>query len=366
MKGLYIHIPFCSEICSYCDFFKRVAKNKAMEEQYIKTIIKELKMIDLKEVDTIYIGGGTPNSLKLEYLEELLNYLNLNTYNVKEFSIELNLNNITKNLANLLYKYKVNRLSIGVETLNRNLGKIINRTETYSDLKSKLKMLNNLRFKNINLDFIMSIPTQNKRMLKKDLRAIRKLKKYITHISYYDLIIENKTKLKLDIDNKIYNKISEDQSFKFYKYVVKYLNMLGFKQYEISNFAKDNFRSIHNIKYWSLDDYYGVGAGACGFIYPIRYDKIRNVEEYILDYTKESKTFLNKDDYLKEYIFLGLRKIEGINIKELENKFNIDFFLKYSFVEDYIKNKYLIYKDNMLRFSEKAIFIQNQILVRFI
>ncbi len=367
MQGLYIHIPFCKNICSYCDFFKRIATNKDMTEKYVKTLILELKTHDLSKIDTIYIGGGTPNSLDLDVLEQLLSYINSLNLNIKEYTIELNLKFITDDLIKLLKKYNITRLSIGVETLNNKLYEVINRYESYNDLKSKLIKLNKNGFNNINLDFIFAIPNQTFKDLKKDLRSIKKLKKYITHISYYNLILEDKSILKHQIVNNKYKMLNPDLEAKYYLYIISYLKKLKFYQYEVSSFSKKNYNSIHNLKYWNLENYIGVGSGASGFIFNKRYDKIKNVTKYIDNFKLQNELILSNEELLKEYIFLGLRKINGININKINELFKIDFLNKYPFVLFYVKNKFMkINKNFDLFFTKKGLLVENQILEKFI
>lgn len=369
MFGLYIHIPFCNSICTYCDFPKRIAQNSTMKENYINTLIKELNQNnrEFDRINTIYIGGGTPNSLELKDLEKLLVYLNknINFNNIVEFTIELNPELITIDLAKLLYKYHVTRVSIGVQTFNNKLLEKVNRKHTLEDVFDSVKLLYNIGIKNINLDLIFNLPDQKIKDIKFDLKMIKKLKKYINHISYYSLIIEEKSVLYQKNPN-IINEIDNDKEYKMMKIINKKLPKLGYFQYEISNFSRKNFESKHNIIYWKNEQYLGIGAGASGYFNNIRYSNTRNISKYIDNFdTIKDEEFVDLDNKLIYEMILGLRLIEGININDVNLKYNIDIMNRFN-IEKLIKNDLLLIENSQLKLTKKGLFLANIVFEEFV
>lgn len=352
--SVYIHIPFCSSICSYCDFCK-FYYNSTWVDNYLSSLEKEIKSNYKGEiVDTIYIGGGTPTVLNLNQLEKLLNLTNLFNKEIIEFTVETNVD-LSLDKIKLLKKYGVNRISIGVQTVNNKYLKFLNRNHTKEDVIKLVNLLKQHNF-NINVDLIYAIPNQTLEELKKDLDFILSLD--INHISTYSLIIEPHTKLYID---NVTN-IDEDLDYEMYKLINKKLNK--YNHYEISNYAIKNYESKHNLVYWNNLNYYGFGIGASGYINNIRYDNTKSYNNYINGNYLLEKHELDLNETISNEFILGLRKIDGIDINEFYKKYNIEI-TSIDIVNKLLKENKIILTDK-LKINPKYIYISNTILVNFI
>ena len=358
--SIYIHIPFCKSICSYCDFCKLLYNEKWID-LYLDSLTKEIKSYNISsKVKTLYIGGGTPSSLSEKCLEKLFTIINMfNFIKNYEFTFECNINDINSNLLNILKKGKVNRLSIGIESFDKNNLKLLNRSCDYIDVNNKITLCKKFGFNNINVDLIYAVPNENEKILLNDLNLLTSLD--ITHISTYSLMIEENTVLYI---NKI-KPIKEKLDYKMYKIICKFLKEKGFKHYEISNFAKEGYESKHNLVYWNNEHYYGFGLGASGYISNIRYNNTRNLNEYFNGQYLLNKEIITNEDNLKYGLILGLRKINGINVNNFNEKYHTNL-LENEKVKKLIKNKELIYENNYLFINKKYIYVQNEILIKLI
>lgn len=359
-KGVYIHIPFCKTICSYCDFCKVLYK-KEWIAAYLKKLNNEIKDMYMDdEIDTIYIGGGTPSALSPKELEALFKIITrFNLTDNFEFTFECNLNDIDENLLKLLKENRVNRISIGIETFNSKIQKLINRKHDFKAALEKINLCRNYGFDNINLDLIYGFKDQTLGDLKKDLKLFMKLNP--DHISTYSLILEDNTILKYEQ----YENCSEELDLNMYNYICKFLKKNHFEHYEISNFAKKTFRSKHNLKYWNNEEYYGFGLGASGYVEGIRYNNTRSLKEYIENSEFSQKELLTPQDIMDNELMLGFRKMEGINLDEFKNKFGIDMELAYP-IKPLLKNKDLVLKDNYVKINPEKIYVMNEILIKLI
>lgn len=365
MKGLYIHIPFCNSICSYCDFPKRVS-NQINKKNYINSLIKEIneKKELLHNINTVYIGGGTPNSIELNDLKELFESIKDILKNGIENSIELNPELITKDLLLLLKEYNFNRLSLGVQSFNPRLIKVLNRNHDKKLIIEKLNLIKEIGFNNINIDLMFGIPTEDLNDLKEDLNIALSLD--ITHISYYSLILEDKTILKHKIDNNIYQEVDDDLEADMYDYINKTLKENGFNHYEISNYAKKGFESKHNLIYWTMDEYIGVGMSAASFYNNTRFQNTLIFKEYI-----ENNTFykeeLDKDELMNEYMMLGLRKTSGISISDFVNKYNISPLIYFKDkINHLIKINMIDIENDIIKIKEDKLFLANIAFEEFV
>ena len=323
IKSCYIHIPFCKNICSYCDFCKNYYDKKIVNK-YLKSLENEIKLNYKNNVlDTLYIGGGTPSSLDFEELETLFSILNIFKLNKNyEYTFECNYEDINLELLKLLKKNRVNRLSY---------------------------------FNNINVDLIYALPNQSIEDLVKDLDFFVKLN--INHISTYSLMIEKNTLLYI----KGIKQLDDDLQNKMYYKIIDFLRENGFYHYEISNFSKKGFESKHNINYWKNNNYYGFGSGASGFINNVRYDNTKSIFNYIKGKYIINNEVLDKDMLMKDEVMLNLRMINGISKNDFKARYNIslDKAFDYSFLVD---NKYLNENKNNLYINEKYLFVSNVII----
>ena len=254
-SSIYIHIPFCKNICSYCDFCKFIY-NEKWAYAYLKALKNEINDRYMgEEIKTIYIGGGTPSALSIDEIKSLLNMLDtINKNYLEEFTFECNLEDINEELLLLLKSYRVNRLSIGIESFDKEKLKFMERNADFNDALEKITLCRKLGFDNINLDLMYAIPGETLKALKKDLSLFLKLNP--NHISTYSLILESHTKAYV---NGV-SEIEEELDYEMYKYITEKLS--NAHHYEISNFAIPGYESKHNLVYWNNEEYYGFGLGA--------------------------------------------------------------------------------------------------------
>ena len=353
--SIYIHVPFCKTICSYCDFCK-FYYNEKWVDNYLIALEKEIKEKYKNEsIATIYIGGGTPTSLNINQLEKLLQLTKLFNFEKIEFTVETNVD-LSLDKIKLLKQYGVNRISIGVQTVNQKHLKFLNRNHTKEEVINLVNLLKQYDF-NVNVDLMYGMPNQTLKELEEDLDFILSLD--VNHISAYSLIIEPHTKIYID---NVTN-IDEDLDYQMYQLINKKLK--NYVHYEISNFAKDDYYSKHNLVYWNNLEYYGFGIGASGYIDGVRYDNTRSYQNYLNgNYLFESHKLSKKEKIENEFI-LGFRKLEGINILEFKAKYDMNV-LDIGIVKKLLKEGILSVDNGYLKINPKYIYISNTILVNFI
>lgn len=360
MKSLYIHIPFCSSICTYCDFCKLFYKEDLVID-YLNSLEREIKEFYNNEpVETIYIGGGTPSALSDTALEKLFSITKfINKDNLKEYSFECNINDISENLIKKLINEGINRLSIGVESFNKEKLTFMERTANFKDVLEKITLIKTLGITNINIDLMYGIPNETLNVLKKDLKQILKLNP--THISTYSLILEDHTKL----SSKDIDQLDDELELKMYEYIRKRLSAKKYKHYEISNFALEGYESSHNLTYWNNEQYYGFGLGAHGYIEGFRYENTRNITKYLNDEYRLEEKLLSNQEEMENEVMLGLRKIEGINLQKFYDKFKVNLQDVFP-IKPLIKNKELIYQNGYVYINPEKIYLMNEILLKLI
>ena len=356
IKSCYIHIPFCERICSYCDFCKEYY-NKRKVEDYLDKLKQEVLRDYKKEVlDTIYIGGGTPTCLDIKELEVLFSITDtLQTSNHLEFTIEGNIESITKDKLELMRKHKVNRVSIGIESINQNNLSFLERNHKEKDIRNKIQLIRECGFSNINVDLIYAIPNETINILKKDLEFILSLK--VEHISTYSLIIEDHTKLGI----KRAEPIKEELDNEMYKLICNTLKDKNYIHYEISNFAKEGYESKHNKCYWLNEEYYGFGLGASSYTNSIRKTNTRSLTYYPKVFLEKEE--LNEEDKIEYELILNLRLLEGINLNRFREKYKKELIDIYNYKE--LVNKHLLIEENdYLRIPEELLYVSNEIMVK--
>ena len=356
IKHLYIHIPFCSKICHYCDFAKSVYM-KERANQYLDKLIADLNKNDyrLKDVKTIYIGGGTPTSLNLKQLEKLFISLSKYQMSVKEYTIEINPENTDSEKIKLFKKYGINRISIGVQSADPYYLKLMNRGHCFEDVESLMNELRKNSLNNISIDIIYSLPNQDLIHFKNDLKKLISLK--ANHISIYSLSIEKNTAFYYrGIKN-----LDDDLEADLYEYLIDYLNHFGYEQYEVSSFTNNQAYSLHNLAYWQFHNYLGLGQGACSKIDDMLITNSNNLLDYLNDrHIKVEK--LNTADLLFDHLMMSLRTKFGIDINYINQLYKIDFLEKYkSPIQKW--QDYLIIRDDHLICNKPAIL--NEILLDF-
>lgn len=359
MKSAYIHIPFCKNICSYCDFCK-MFYNEKLVYNYLDSLENEIISKYRGELlKTLYIGGGTPSCLNLSQLEKLFSITNkFNLDNDYEFTIELNISDITKEKLLLIKENRVNRLSIGIETINDKFFTLINRYNNKKDIIEKIDLCKKY-FTNINIDLMYAFPGEVMKDLEKDLDFFRKLD--VNHISIYSLILEKNTKLYID---KV-DPISDILESNMYYYIIDYLTNIGYNHYEISNFSKVGYESLHNLNYWNNEYYYGFGLGASGYIDDLRYSNTRSINNYILGKYLLESDYIDKKTKMEEELICGLRKTNGISKKRFRDKFECDIRDVFD-IDSLINKNELIEEEDKIYIPHDKLYISNNILVNFI
>jgi len=358
IRSLYIHIPFCNNICWYCDFTRRLYDERVADE-YLDHLKKELETIGQSSFETAYIGGGTPSALSETQLERLLQMVNM--FEIKgEFTMEVNPDSLNEEKALIMKKYGINRVSMGIQSFNERILKEIGRKHDRKDIDNCFRYLLSAGIDNISADLMYGYHGQTVEALLSDLEEVVKLP--VKHVSIYDLEVHDDTVL----GHRKYQKPDDETEFNMYKLIISFLQEHGFSQYEISNFAKEGCQSDHNKTYWHYEDYYGAGAGASGKVDHIRYDNTPSIVTYNSDSYRQDVTQLSEEDEMFEAVMMGLRLLEGIDTERFNVKYHTDLLGKYdSAVSKHVERGNLEVSDRYLRVTEKGLFVLNDILVDF-
>ena len=349
VKSLYIHIPFCNKICDYCDFTKlQYFRNFAVS--YLEALKDELKSYPIKDLKTIYVGGGTPTALEDDLFEELLEIIDMYTDGVQEYTFEANPESLSLSKIKMLKAHSVNRVSLGVQTTNDKILKTVNRDHSFSEVQEAIKNLREAGIDNINVDLILGLPHTSEKILKEDLKNILSLG--VKHVSCYGLTVNPHTVL----FTKGFKEPEGDILRKYYDIVEETLTKNGFVHYEVSNWAKPGYQSEHNLTYWRNKQYYGCGLGASGYIKDIRYKNTINLSQYLTRVFVSEKEEVSERDKLTYQIMLNLRTIEGLNMSFVKNKRNA--------IGELIKEKLLILKDDILIPTYEGMMVLDQIILK--
>lgn len=358
IKSCYIHIPFCQNICSYCDFCKQFyQKNKV--KNYLKKLSDEVKRDYKQEVlDTIYIGGGTPTCLALNELNELFqitdSFLKSSTI---EFTMEANVETLTKEKLECMKKHGVNRLSIGIESISSKTIQFLERNHNQNEIIEKVSLARKIGFQNINVDLIYAIPGETIDDLKRDLDFILSLG--VEHISTYSLIIEDHTKLSIHHVQPIDDELDQEM----YAYIIQTLKDHEYIHYEISNFSKNGFCSQHNLCYWHNEEYYGFGLGAASYVQNVRSCNTRSASHYPNKKNEEEK--LTEDDRIEYEVLLNLRLKDGLSFALFKDKYGKDFCDCFEY-QSLIDEGLVIEENHHLMIPENLWYVSNEILVKIL
>ena len=371
--GIYIHIPFCRRKCFYCDFVS--FENEDKQEKYIEALIKEIEYWKEKNKDkkikTIYIGGGTPSFINSKDIIKIIKKLEP-TEECKEITIEVNPGTVNKEK---LLDYKnvgINRVSIGLQSTKNELLHEIGRIHNFDEFMKTYHLVKEVGFKNVNVDLMIGLPNQTLKDVEDSLKEIVKLN--VNHVSVYSLIIEEGTKLYTKINNGELKLPEEELERKMYWKVKRYLESKGYKHYEISNFAKEGYESKHNFDCWNQKEYKGFGLAAHSYINDIRFSNICDLNSYIENIEKgnfEKNIVIEerkqtKEEKQKEYMLLGLRKIDGIKITDFENKFNVSINIFKNEIEKLLDEKLIVKNNECIKLSNKGIDLANMVWEEFI
>lgn len=323
MKGLYIHIPFCKHKCLYCDFVS-FADSCNKTGEYLDVLIKEMDAYKGEKVNTVFIGGGTPSVLSCDEIARLLNGIKdrfILDPDV-EITMEINPGTVDEDKLKSMQRGGVNRVSVGVQSFNDNELKAIGRIHNGETAIATVKALEAMGFSNISIDLMMSLPYQTEDSFKDNLEIAVGLP--INHISIYSLIIEENTPIYNKYKSGEFTEPDEDMDRILYKYTKEYLKENGFNRYEISNYAKDGYSSRHNLKYWNCEEYIGIGLNAHSYVGGVRYYNTPDFDKYLSGEFREGKDVLTMEDRRGEFMMLGLRKCEGVDINEFKTLFSKD------------------------------------------
>ena len=390
--GIYIHIPFCKRKCDYCDFisFDRFTCNSKLNDEivrkYIDRVLLEIDNFDFSKylVTTIYMGGGTPSYIDSKYITKIISKLkskinnncnNHNKFEDIEITIEINPGTVNKEKIKSYFNLGINRLSIGLQSVNDKLLKQIGRIHTYIEFEDVYNMAINEGFKNINFDLIIGLPNQTIEDISETIEVVKKLNP--NHVSIYSLIVEEGTKLEKEISSGKLELIDENLERQMYWYVKNKLELLGYNHYEISNFSKKGKESKHNINCWKQKEYIGFGLSAHSYINNTRFyntekeEKVTNenhkIDRKIYNYIKVIEEIQTIEMQEKEYMLLGLRMLEGISIKSFKGKFiNNPILVFKKELEELVDQELIIIDGDNIRLTNKGLDFGNLVWEQFI
>lgn len=361
--GIYIHIPFCRGKCPYCDFFSMRGNESAYKEyvNILKDKISYWGNLTDKKADTIYIGGGTPSVLETNLLYDILNCVkkNFKVCDDAEMTIEANPSSALKLDFEMLKSIGLNRVSLGMQSANSNELKKLGRIHTNEDVLNSIQLIKTSGINNISLDIMLGIPEQSIESLKNTIDFC--LNADITHISSYILKLEENTFFYKNRDKIKFP--DDDLTSELYLFSIDYLEKNGFNQYEISNFSKSGYESKHNLKYWNLDEYIGIGSAAHSYFNNKRFYYDRSIEDFKNNRIISDGIGGNKE----EYIMLKLRLKNGLNLDEYKKVFGEDVSKDFlDKIEIYSKSGYLSFKNNIVSLSTKGFLVSNTIIADLI
>lgn len=376
--GIYVHIPFCKRKCSYCDFKSFSNIEEINQKKYVDALIKEIQNSQNTNkyiVTTIYIGGGTPSFINENYIKDILQaiYKKWEIKNDVEITIEVNPGTITKEKLEAYKNMGINRLSIGLQSTNNYLLNKIGRIHSYEEFIENYILARKIGFENINIDLMLALPEQNMEDLMQSVKKVINLNP--EHISIYSLILEENTELWKKVKNKEENLVEDDFEREMYWKSKKAFEDAGYIHYEISNYAKPGFESKHNKNCWSQKQYLGFGIAAHSYFNGKRFYNVEDLNKYITNIEKnefknniiieeENRT---KEDVAKEYMMLGLRKIEGVSISEFQRKFELNPLFYFRFEISKLQEMDLIEVDlDNIRLTKKGLDLANIVFEEFI
>lgn len=373
--GLYLHVPFCIKKCDYCDFLSAAATEEE-KEAYVHALIKEIKSYEKfagdYKVSTVFVGGGTPSCLKPEWTKQIFDavYETFEFVKRPEITMEMNPGTVDKEKLEAYKACGINRLSIGLQsTKNENL-RLLGRIHTYEEFLETYKLAREAGFTNINLDLMSSLPGQTKEEWEEELYKAIELNP--EHLSVYQLIIEEGTPFYDKYDAHPELLPDEEESRMIYENTRRILKENGYGQYEISNYAKPQKECKHNLRYWERGEYLGIGLGAASLIQNMRMNNTREMKEY-LEKSAVPKTmrkdveFLERQQQIEEFMFLGLRKTYGISKKEFHRTFGREMEDVYGkTLKKFIEEGMIKEKKDRIFLSEDGVLVSNQILSEFL
>lgn len=366
----YVHIPFCTQICYYCDFSKVFIKNQPVDS-YLEHLLEEFQSYDIQKLRTLYIGGGTPTALSASQLEVLLKGLtkHLDLSVLEELTIEANPGDLDADKIAVLKNSAVNRVSLGVQTFDDKMLKKIGRSHLEKDIYENIDRLKLAGFDNISIDLIYALPGQTMEQVKENVAKAVGLD--IPHMSLYSLILENHTVFMNRMRRGKLPLPKEELEAEMFEYIIAELERAGFEHYEISNFSKSGFESRHNLMYWDNAEYYGIGAGASGYVDGVRYKNHGPIRHYLSAVeegnARITEEHLSQKEQMEEEMFLGLRKKSGVSMARFEEKFGRSFDGLYGqIVKDLVQQGLMQIEGDRVRMTKRGLFLGDTVAERFI
>ena len=369
-SSAYVHIPFCTQICYYCDFSKVFIKNQPVDA-YLEHLIQETRSYEIGKLRTLYIGGGTPTALSAQQLAYLLTELPkiMDLSEVEEFTIEANPGDLDPDKIAVLKDSQVNRVSLGVQTFDNKMLKKIGRSHQEQDIYDNIRHLKQAGFDIISIDLIYALPGQTMDQVKENVAKAIDLD--IPHMSLYSLILENHTVFMNRMRRGKLPLPKEELEAEMFEYIIEELEKAGFEHYEISNFSKPGFESRHNLVYWDNAEYYGLGAGASGYVDGIRYKNHGPIRHYLeaveAGKARITEEHLTLEEKMEEELFLGLRKKTGVSKARFEEKFGVSFDQRYGqVVTSLTEQGLLVPDDKQVRMTKRGLFLGDTVAEKFI
>lgn len=372
--GIYIHIPFCKKKCKYCDFIS-FCYDKENGKKYFEALEKEIKNCKInKKVSTIYIGGGTPSLVESKYICRILEEIK-NKFEIEEdaeITIEVNPGTVDEKKLSDYKNIGINRLSIGLQSTQNRILELIGRIHNFEKFKETYELAKKIGFTNINVDLMLAIPTQTEEELIESVNEIIKLNP--NHISIYSLILEEGTELEKLVNSQELELLDENIERAMYWKTKTIFEKNGYKQYEISNFSKKGFESKHNLDCWNQEEYIGFGLAAHSYIDNKRFSNTNNFEEYVKNIQNnefekniEVHEVQDREAKAKEFMMIGLRKIDGISISEFERRFRVNPLFYFRFEIEKLTNEGLIEVDlDNIKLTKKGLDLANLVFEEFV
>ena len=364
--GLYIHIPFCIKKCLYCDFTS-YTKCDELFDSYIDAVINEASQYKGVTAETVFIGGGTPTILSPEQLSRLLCGIrkSISLAPGAEFTTEANPKTLTEEKCAVLSENGVNRISIGVQSFSDRELKLLGRIHDSECAKNTVELASRY-FKNINVDIMTSLPGQTEESVTKSLKAA--IDCGVTHLSCYSLIIEENTPFYEMYESGTLGEADEDTDREIYTAASEFLEKNGFEKYEISNYAKPGFKCRHNIKYWTTNDYIGLGCAAHSYLDGVRYENTTSLQDYIKNPSEhENRLSLSESDKISEFNMMSLRMVQGIDIREFSARFKKDFEKMFeNQIKKFVSGGFMKKTDTGYAQTSKGFDVSNSVMCEFI
>ena len=367
---LYVHIPFCVRKCQYCDFLSGPSDEET-KDRYIEALLKEIRAAEHTEdyeIVSVFIGGGTPSALKAEAIASIMRTLQEQFFFCEDAEVTIEANPGTVDLEKLtIYRnVGINRLSLGLQSTDAEELKLLGRIHSYEEFLKSYEWAREAGFSNINIDLMFAIPGQTGEAWRQHLYQVAELNP--EHISAYSLIIEEGTPFaeqNLDLPD-------EDTEYQMYEDTAEILERYGYRQYEISNYAKQGYMCRHNAVYWQRREYLGFGLGASSLYGGMRFSNTHQMQEYLKesrnpDQIRQDVTVLSRNERIEEFMFLGLRMTEGISEKKFEENFDVRLMDVYGdILQKYEETGFMEHIETKWRLTRKGIHVSNHILADFL